>query len=110
MKGSIDRLPSYTFPIADDEADIRDMLKMLFAAEPDRPVFAEDGAEALVWATAVFPDLVFDVRMPSPGWPGCVPPPAIRPAPAPGADYLDHGAGRPDHAPGRADSTNWRLS
>ena len=57
--------PAHTILIADDDADMCDALKGLFAAEPFRLVFAENGAEALALAAEVFPDVILlDVRMP----------------------------------------------
>lgn len=58
-------LPSPTLLIADDDADIRETLRGLFAAEPYRLVFAENGAEALARAADVLPDVILlDVLMP----------------------------------------------
>ena len=57
--------PVHTILIADDEADSRDMLSKLFAAEPYRLVFAENGTEAQTLAAEVFPDVILlDVMMP----------------------------------------------
>jgi PAS domain S-box-containing protein len=57
--------PSPTLLIADDEPDIRAMLKKLFAGEPYRLVFAENGAEALALAEKILPDVILlDVMMP----------------------------------------------
>ena len=57
--------PPNTLLIADDDATICETLKGLFATEPYRLVFAENGAEALALAEASSPDLVLlDVLRP----------------------------------------------
>jgi putative two-component system response regulator len=59
------RNPSGTILVADDEPNIREIIKMMLSEEGYHLIFAENGAEAVDMAHKLVPDLVLlDVMMP----------------------------------------------